>query len=789
VGSCDAAVKRARASRHLSVLRGKHFAAMGMFGAAKKKVAKTRRRVAVNPLATSDTMKDLTPEQQRLMRDMDAAGTAEEAEIMGEQETRKSEGLGGLRSGDQNARPDSEYSESESGVSESEEEEDGVDPVTLARQTVAEIEAERVSLEAAEVAEAVRLKEEEERHALEAAAHASLEKVRDELIAALHKKLDVDNSGGVSIGELVKAMRKDGSLAETLGLASRILSQHDGSLDRIARLFWEHDSDQNNELCLDEFTKMIKTVSKFVLPASMRSAAEKAENLEFEIARGDAAFDVTEFARSCVTNVLRANGETVDGSCSSDGSDDDAPKPASPPPPATRSLENATATAGLARTGDQTAVDAIFTFLDKDNSGTVTVREMIIGVRKEPALAQTLGLGEGVVDQDRLVSMFSKWDENGDRELDRHEFDAIFGASVADAKMADDAVIVARQVSEEQGAREEFEAREKAALERNAEKQEMARLRTELDAMKMRMDLSLTRPATGRRALRRVSPGGTTHIFGGHTFEAGYVSGGSGPGSGARKSPSANQQPQKPEWVSPSYASYLDSPEFKTVGVAEAIAHSAQNSSQNSSQNKPNVVNGLWREQQNMTALRPTTKKTRAVDVIAEQAPIAKYKETWRDGLRNGDITKYKDQKPRPAGSPLPDGFERSSYTNAGSLTELLADVTALSPGSYFGGGKRMFSRAFTRHYLSPNPHVDDRNFIVDPPGVKTAHESIVGVTGLASSRHKEDLTHRGSTQPLSFHRNVVGANATTHTSTAPGELTQYPKTERSVGSRVWVPG
>jgi hypothetical protein len=35
----------------------------------------------------------------------------------------------------------------------------------------------------------------------------------------------------------------------------------------------------------------------------------------------------------------------------------------------------------------------------------------------------------------------------------------------------------------------------------------------------------------------------------------------------------------------------------------------------------------------------------------------------------------------------------------------------------------------------------------------------------------------------------VVGANATTHTSTAPGELTQYPKTERSVGSRVWVPG
>ncbi len=94
-----------------------------------------------------------------------------------------------------------------------------------------------------------------------------------------------------------------------------------------------------------------------------------------------------------------------------------------------------------------------------------------------------------------------------------------------------------------------------------------------------------------------------------------------------------------------------------------------------------------------------------------------------------------------------------------------------------------------TGHCLSPNPHVDDRNGIVDPPGVKPAHESIVGVTGLASSRHKEDLTHRGSTQPLSFHRNVVGANATTHTSTAPGELTQYPKAERSVGSRVWVPG
>ena len=39
--------------------------------------------------------------------------------------------------------------------------------------------------------------------------------------------------------------------------------------------------------------------------------------------------------------------------------------------------------------------------------------------------------------------------------------------------------------------------------------------------------------------------------------------------------------------------------------------------------------------------------------------------------------------------------------------------------------------------------------------------------------------------QPLSFHRNVLGDKATTHTSTAPDEYSKYPRAKRK--NKVWV--
>ena len=82
------------------------------------------------------------------------------------------------------------------------------------------------------------------------------------------------------------------------------------------------------------------------------------------------------------------------------------------------------------------------------------------------------------------------------------------------------------------------------------------------------------------------------------------------------------------------------------------------------------------------------------------------------------------------------------------------------------GGAARMFSRGFQRHYLGGSARGDETwvsNFLADPPGVKTSASEVVGVAGLTRS-HKRDLRHKGHVQPVSFHRNVVGDAATTHT-------------------------
>ena len=80
---------------------------------------------------------------------------------------------------------------------------------------------------------------------------------------------------------------------------------------------------------------------------------------------------------------------------------------------------------------------------------------MIIGVRGAGFGRARSALGEGRVDQEALVEMFSKWDENGDRELDRAEFAAIFGPSIADAeraearRRADERAVIAAKAVEE----------------------------------------------------------------------------------------------------------------------------------------------------------------------------------------------------------------------------------------------------------------------------------------------------------------------------------------------------
>ena len=459
---------------------------------------------------------------------------------------------------------------------------------------------------------------------------------------------------------------------------------------------------------------------------------------------------------------------------------DQVPSPSPPakviagPPP----VESASDALARAREGEVAAVDEVFAFLDTDGDGSVTVRELRDGVLAEPALGRVLGLSAGRLAEDEVEAMFSRWDADGDRRLDRQEFGDIFG----------DAVIVAKAREDQAAARAAAEAAARRGQSRQSPvAEEVRELREELARLRQEMAAAVAAAGASRRdgGARGATPSG---------FDAGYQSGDSGAGvsvGGSGRSPGSRTDEGR-RWHSPSYQSYLDSPAFRSR-LAEGSS-----SRDGADRFKPRIVNGYWREPLNMTPLRPAEKLAKVKDVVDEPEPIAGYKDRWRDGLRNGDIERFAPGKQtrRASGgggsgatsaskSPSTSTRTIASKLGASSAEEALKEIESTAPGTYLG--RRMFSRGFQRMYLSP-PGLEpkrDASPTVDPPGVKTSAAELVGVVGLSGSRHKEDLRHKGSMQPLSFHRNVLGDKATTHTSTAPDEYSKYPRAKRK--TKVWV--
>ena len=582
---------------------------------------------------------------------------------------------------------------------------------------------------------------------------AEFESADDFVIRTLFGKLDADWNGTVSVDELVVALNKDETLARTLGIAEGRVRRGDASFDAVLAHFEAFDADGSGELDVDEFARMVKSARPVAVEA--KHAKDGVEGADEKVPT-----DQTDAQTGAQTGADQAPSEVP--------SKVPSQAPVGPPP-----VSSASDALARAREGDVAAVDEVFAFLDADGDGTVTVRELRDGVLAEPALGRVLGLSAGRLAEDEVEALFSRWDADGNRRLDRKEFGDIFG----------DAVIVAKAREDQAAARAAAEAAARRGQSPVAE--EVRELREELARLRQEMAAAVAAAGASRRGggARGATPGG---------FDAGYQSGGSGAGvsvGGPGRSPESRAEQQR-RWNSPSYQSYLDSPAFRSR-LAEGSS-----SRDGADRTKPRIVNGYWREPLNMTALRPAEKLAKVKDVVDEPEPIAGYKERWRDGLRNGDIERFAPGKQtrRASGgggawsaskSPSTSSRTIASKLGASSTAEALKEIESTAPGTYLG--KRMFSRGFQRMYLSP-PGLEprrDASPTVDPPGVKTSAAELVGVVGLSGSRHKEDLRHKGSMQPLSFHRNVVGDKATTHTSTAPGEFSKYPRAKPK--SKVWV--
>ena len=584
-------------------------------------------------------------------------------------------------------------------------------------------------------------------------------------IRAMFARLDSDSSGAVSLGEFLRAIKLDPSVAVTLGL--------DASSPTIAALeavFTRHDADGSRTLALDEFAAVV------------REAADEAAS------------------RGSAHSLSRQ-------------------KPATQNPP--RLGSDASDLGSKARGGDTRATDEIFAFFDKDGDGVVTIRELIIGVRREPALARVLGLSRGdgasasPLDQEELTRMFQKWDLDGNNALDREEFGAVFGASVEGSKRRE---------------RRAIELGDAVKRAEDPTRDDVRSLKEELETLKAQMAAMMEEKKSEGGDPPR-DPSGATGSSA-LEFDGGYRSA----GSTGKKKAAAAEPPGSLRGAS--YRSYLESPAFRSgarrarsgspgsAGAGgspgarrgwdsspgpslEETAARAKNAADSPGQSD-RFRNGYWREPLNATALRSAERKRSAADVVDEPAPTAAYKQTWSDGLRNGDPLFGGG---RSSSSP---GSRRGEMKAAGAVDVKAAAANALSASHassasreasaekqkayaelFAYAGKRRFSRGFERMYLSPPLRGQGRGHpLADPPGVKTRAEALVGVVGVTPATHKEDLAHRGSMQPVSFHRNVLGEKATTHTSTPPGAETKYPtrprvrtELEKKSNGRVWVPG
>ena len=579
-------------------------------------------------------------------------------------------------------------------------------------------------------------------------------------------RLDSDSSGAVSLGEFLRAIKLDPSVAVTLGLASSPADASSRTIAALEAVFTRHDADGSRTLALDEFAAVV------------REAADEAAS------RGD-------------ENSLSPQ------------------KPAQKNPP--RLGSDASDLGSKARGGDTRATDEIFAFFDKDGDGVVTIRELIIGVRREPALARVLGLSRGdgasasPLDQAELTRMFQKWDLDGNNALDREEFGAVFGASVEGSKRRE---------------RRAIELGDAVMRAEDPTRDDVRSLKEELETLKAQMAAMMEEKKSEGGDPPR-DPSGATGSSA-LEFDGGYVVRAGSAGTkaaaaepprslrGARATGATSRAPRFARARVARVRARLD-PRGRGVPGArrgwdsspgpslEETAARAKNAADSPGQSG-RFRNGYWREPLNATALRSAERKRSAADVVDEPAPTAAYKQTWSDGLRNGDPL-FKTSGGRSS-SRSPDS-RREMKAAAGAVDAAASHASSASRDAasaekqkayaelFAYAGKRRFSRGFERMYLSPPLRGQGRGHpLADPPGVKTRAEALVGVVGVTPATHKEDLAHRGSMQPVSFHRNVLGEKATTHTSTPPGAETKYPtrprvrtELEKKSNGRVWVPG
>ena len=590
--------------------------------------------------------------------------------------------------------------------------------------------------------------------------------------ARTFNQIDKNGDGVVTVRELIIALRADESLAVTLGLVSGKVRQEDGTRDALLAFFDSLDANGDRELTMEEFAAvfcadvnaprssvslpngnggvMIPPASpprpnehhaprdEWLLPSEITRAGASAEAaVKILSARGTPAR-----ATSPTSTAKRSDYALVAPSVMSDmmGDGDESDPDSS--------------------SGEDETVEEIFARLDADGSGSLSVEELIFGLRSDATLAKKMGLSRHNITtkegHQALESFFRALDANSDRELSLDEFRMVFGAGGAGKTPKPSA------------------AAKQSAKNKKAMNAELGGMRAELDKLRDMMSSLLVNPAETQlnqmRALLedivvRTSPESSVKTAADSTSTA-Y----DGWALGTTKYKN--------------YDDYCKSEDFKNTIIRPALKTRFLDPAKDTSP---------WRRSLKKKGNPAPRGRTPRYD-CPEPEPMCVYKSKWRDGLRNDDGKGYavlntgkgyRDRERWNREDPLAPGAafirdRRNPYAptmarmNAMGVdletAEALRKVTV-------GGSGRIFSRAFTRLYLTPQTRRElEKNPTVNPPGVKTSFDDLYGVVGLSPSKHKEDLRHRAAMQPVSFHRNVVGDDASTMTSTPSGELSKYPR-------------